>query len=450
MKKLIISLGLILSIVAQAADVKISSLPLGSAATTGISDSFPYVQASVNITKRLTLWDLVNLPPMATTFAVLNSSPTFTGTVTAPTFVGAFSGTVTNATHAATVQTAGNASFFPLFVASSTNGNQVFNLGTGLSFNPSTSTLSTTSFVGALTGNATGLSTTLAVGSGGTGLTGGATGQLLRFSGASTIAATTATYPATTTANQLLYSSATSVIGGLTSANTGVLVTDSSGVPSIQACTTANRVLRTNGTALTCSQVAAATDISGTLAAGQFPALTGDVTTSAGSLVTSYAATANSTLASLDKSTGVTIHGTNTNNSASAGYVGEYMESKNASATNYPSSTAFGDATSLSLTAGDWDVTLLTATIPSAAATNIYVCAGISTTSGNSSTGLLNGDNFACANGQVITNSNEVGVAIPAYRVLISSTTTYYAKIVGSYTGGAPQYYYRMSARRVR
>ena len=43
----------------------------------------------------------------------------------------------------------------------------------------------------------------------------------------------TATYPVTTTANQLLYSSATNTIVGLSTANNGVLITSGAGVPSI-------------------------------------------------------------------------------------------------------------------------------------------------------------------------------------------------------------------------
>lgn len=50
-------------------------------------------------------------------------------------------------------------------------------------------------------------------------------------------AASTATYPATTTINQLLYSSAANTIGGLATANGGMLITSHTGVPSIQAMT---------------------------------------------------------------------------------------------------------------------------------------------------------------------------------------------------------------------
>lgn len=58
-----------------------------------------------------------------------------------------------------TTQVSTNASFFPLFVASSTNSTQAVDLGTGLTFNPSTNVLSTTTFAGALTGTASGNST---------------------------------------------------------------------------------------------------------------------------------------------------------------------------------------------------------------------------------------------------------------------------------------------------
>lgn len=45
----------------------------------------------------------------------------------------------------------------------------------------------------------------------------------------------TATYPATTTANQILYSSATNTIAGLATANNGVLITSGAGAPSISS-----------------------------------------------------------------------------------------------------------------------------------------------------------------------------------------------------------------------
>lgn len=57
-------------------------------------------------------------------------------------------------------------------------------------------------------------------------------GQMLRSGASSAPSWSTATYPATTGANQLLYSSAANVVGGVATASSAVLVTDASGVPS--------------------------------------------------------------------------------------------------------------------------------------------------------------------------------------------------------------------------
>jgi hypothetical protein len=71
-------------------------------------------------------------------------------------------------------------------------------------------------------------------GSAGAILAGTATANQVLLSGSSTTPAwSTATYPTTTTINQLLYSSAANTITGLTTANSGVLITSSGGVPSI-------------------------------------------------------------------------------------------------------------------------------------------------------------------------------------------------------------------------
>lgn len=67
-------------------------------------------------------------------------------------------------------------------------------------------------------------------------LSGTATANRVLLSGASTTPAwSTATYPATTTINRLLYSSANNVISELATGNNGVLVTNGSGVPSISS-----------------------------------------------------------------------------------------------------------------------------------------------------------------------------------------------------------------------
>lgn len=75
------------------------------------------------------------------------------------------------------------------------------------------------------------------------------TGTILRADGTNWVA-TTATYPATTTVSQLLYSSATNVVGGLATANNGTLVTSATGVPSILAGPgTTGNILQSNAAA---------------------------------------------------------------------------------------------------------------------------------------------------------------------------------------------------------
>lgn len=80
-------------------------------------------------------------------------------------------------------------------------------------------------------------------------LSGTSTANQILLSGASSAPIwSTATYPATTTTNQLLYSSSTNIISGLTTANNSVLLTNGSGVPAWQTLTS-NVVTSITGTA---------------------------------------------------------------------------------------------------------------------------------------------------------------------------------------------------------
>lgn len=84
------------------------------------------------------------------------ATTTFTGALSGNATSSTTSVTATNANNVATTASSTNASFFPLFVGSSSNSNQPVDLGTGLTFNPSTNTLTTASFVGAVTGASSG------------------------------------------------------------------------------------------------------------------------------------------------------------------------------------------------------------------------------------------------------------------------------------------------------
>lgn len=74
----------------------------------------------------------------------------------------------------------------------------------------------------------------------------GSTGQVLQNNAAADPSYSTATYPSTTTVNQLLYSSSTNVIGGITASANGVLISSNSNFPSWLANGTAGFVLTAN------------------------------------------------------------------------------------------------------------------------------------------------------------------------------------------------------------
>lgn len=78
-------------------------------------------------------------------------------------------------------------------------------------------------------------------------LAGTATARQMLQSGASGAPAwSTATYPATTTINQILYSSANNVVGAISTLINGVLVTDNTGIPQLLANGAVGRVLTAN------------------------------------------------------------------------------------------------------------------------------------------------------------------------------------------------------------
>ena len=141
--------------------------------------------------------------------------------------------------------------------------------------------------------------------------------------------------------------------------------------------------------------------------------------------------------------------GTTTNNNAATGIVGEYLESIISTAANAPTSTQYGDLTSLSLTAGDWDI-IGFIQWNSNGATWTAGRTGISSTTGNSATGLTAGSNLAesiYASTSTVTLNYSHTVYL---RVSIASTTTYYLKYRADYSAGTPQAQGSLKARRTR
>lgn len=101
-------------------------------------------------------------------------------------------------------------------------------------------------------------------------LSGTATARQMLQSGSSTAPAwSTATWPATTTANRILYSSATNTVGEITSANSAVLVTNSSGVPAFTgSATNGQLVVGNTGGTPTLATLTAGTNVTITNGAG--------------------------------------------------------------------------------------------------------------------------------------------------------------------------------------
>ena len=115
------------------------------------------------------------------------------------------------------------------------------------------------------------------------------------------------------------------------------------------------------------------------------------------------------------------IVGTTTNNDAAAGYVGEYLSATNSTGTTVNNNTAT-DITTISLTAGDWDVYYLLNCLP--ANTNVFnlLYTGISPTS--VTIDVLSG--AATWFGSFTGDGGSVLVLNGSRRVSISTTTTYY------------------------
>ena len=115
---------------------------------------------------------------------------------------------------------------------------------------------------------------------------------------------------------------------------------------------------------------------------------------------------------------------------------------------NFPATTQYGNSLVIEVTPGEWE---LSSVVDSTLNTGVGMtqnAAGISTTSGNSSAGLVLGDNFSGFN--IPTATTDAYMSIPAYRVVVTSTTNYYLKVQATYTSGQPQYTGRISARRLR
>jgi len=143
------------------------------------------------------------------------------------------------------------------------------------------------------------------------------------------------------------------------------------------------------------------------------------------------------------------IVGTTTNDAAAAGCVGEYVSSSVApgSAVTVTTTATALDITTISLTAGDWLVSINGA-IQSAGSVTTRAFVWIGTTAGNSAA-EANANTFADFNYALPVNGT-LPCAVPSYRMSLASTTTVRFKAQATFAGTQPTVSGRISATRVR
>lgn len=251
------------------------------------------------------------------------------------------------------------------------------------------------------------------------------------------------------TGSTISYSSATFTNARITGVS-GSTITYSSATftsANIQAGTFAGTATGSfNGTSVTgtTGNFANAVNITGTLTTqssttvnGNF-GITGNVTkptTFTSSVTVSGAEILASTLSFTG--TGIGIKGTTTNDSALTGVVGEWITGTVGNV-NTPATGAYGDATSISLTAGDWDVSA-TLIFPRNTATWTRADCGWSVNSGNNSSGLGAGTYAVNIWASSSSTPNYLTCVTPPYRLSINATTTVYLKMMATFSAGQPQ-----------
>lgn len=141
------------------------------------------------------------------------------------------------------------------------------------------------------------------------------------------------------------------------------------------------------------------------------------------------------------------ITGTGTNDNATAGDIGEYVESLVAAGAVGSWSTGTAkDVASIPLTAGDWDVTGQVFFSNTSATAVTRIAAGINTTSAT-----LPG--VGPSRGQLtsaVLSPNGVGVPVGTARFSLSATTTVYLVGIIDFAAGTPSAGGFINARRVR
>lgn len=142
-----------------------------------------------------------------------------------------------------------------------------------------------------------------------------------------------------------------------------------------------------------------------------------------------------------------TAKGATDGGNATPGNIGEIIFSSTPFI-NLNASNVARTVSTITLTAGDWDITGFGVEYNNGAIGPIYQQMLIGTTS-NSTAGYIDGYN-SCMYFTQIAGNPQTSLIVPNLRVSITTTTTYYLNIIAGYTSGSPQFAGRISARRIR
>jgi hypothetical protein len=137
--------------------------------------------------------------------------------------------------------------------------------------------------------------------------------------------------------------------------------------------------------------------------------------------------------------------GTGTNDNAATGIIGEAVRSYNT--VSLSGSGVYTVVSSLDLTAGDWDLSFVANVGNSAITPVTLIFVIISSSSGDNGIGSNLGDNSM---GLQDFNNASSDASLPAWRLSLSASATWYMKCKASYAAGSPYCTGRFSARRIR
>ncbi len=143
---------------------------------------------------------------------------------------------------------------------------------------------------------------------------------------------------------------------------------------------------------------------------------------------------------------------TNTNDNAIAGTVGEYVSSAIASgsAVDLTVSDTTYNVTSISLTAGDWDVWAQAQSRGNPATTVVYMLASISTTSATQNSAADRSNLTAPGGGPTLFAFSFITLPIGPCRISLAATTTIYLVAQCGFGTNTAAAYGTLHARRAR